>query len=458
MDSKLETRMASPRFRDTGRFKRLDAPTRTCTPANLRDLMHCLDPAGKAVTPIRIRGAGTAATDCNHSSSGTLVDMTGLDRILRIDPHNRTVTAEAGVRLGALVAELAEEGLELVGNHDQMERTLGGAIASPCVGAGIGGKAAYLSTQLVSLKVVTAGGKLMKVTPQQQHLLNAFRLSYGLLGAICEVTLRVRPIATFTANHRSMDIDTLANVANRLAAADVGQKFYLLPHRDRVYLDLRRYDAAPGNAYDTPWKLKDWGESTVLPQVFKSLNRVMPIASVRYRLMDSISAATHDLVNSRLVRNGTNATATGSRRRRKPRKLQQSTWCFPASDFAVVIKAFREFCRNTFEESGYRTDLPVIGYRLGRDTSALLSPSFDEPLVALQVSSTQERGWEDFVIDLAQFAESWGGMPLFSHSRSMTVEHARQTYGNRLAFFRKIRRQLDPHGRLLNPFLAQFFD
>ena len=222
MDSKLETRMASPRFRDTGRFKRLDAPTRTCTPANLRDLMHCLDPAVKAAKPIRIRGAGTASTDCNHSSSGTIIDMTGLDRILHIDPHNRTVTAEAGVRLGTLVAELAEEGLELIGNHDQMERTLGGAIASPCVGAGIGGNAAYLSTQLIGLKVVTAGGKLMKVTPQQQHLLSAFRLSYGLLGAICEVTLRVRPIVTFTANHRSMDIDTLANVANRLAAADIG--------------------------------------------------------------------------------------------------------------------------------------------------------------------------------------------------------------------------------------------
>jgi FAD/FMN-containing dehydrogenase len=450
--------MASPRFRDTGRFKQLKAPAKTCTPANLRDLMQYLDPANKMATPIRIRGAGTAATDCNASSSGTIIEMTGLDRILRIDPHNYTVTAESGVRLGALVAELAEQGLELVGNHDQMERTLGGAIASPCVGAGIGSKAAYLSTQVVSLKLVTSAGKLMKVSQQQQHLLHAVRLSYGLLGAIYEVTLRVRPIITFSANHRSMDIDALANVASRLAAADVGQKFYILPYRDRVYLDLRRYETSPGNSYDAPWKIKDWGESTVLPHVFKSLSRVMPIPSVRYRLMDSISAATHELVNSRLVRSGSNATATGSRRRRKPRNLRQSTWCFPASDFAVVIKAFREFCRSTLEGSGYRTDLPVVGLRIARDASALLSPSFDEALVALQVSSTQERGWEDFVIDLAQFAESWGGTPLFSHSRSMTAEHARQMYGNRLEFFRRIRRQLDPQGRLLNPFLAQYFD
>ncbi len=447
--------MASPRFRDTGRFKRRKAPTKTYVPANLADLMRCLDPASKAATPIRIRGAGTASTDCNSCSTGTIIDMTGLDRIARIDAHNGTVTAEAGVRLGTLVAELAEHGLELIGNHDQMERTLGGAIASPCIGAGIGDKAAYLSTQVVSLKAVTATGRIMKVTHQQQHLLNAFRLSYGLLGAIYEVTLRVRPIATFAASHRSMSIDTFADVADRLSARDVGFKFYVMPYADRVYLDLRRYESSPGNAYDTPWKIKDWGESTVLPHVFKSLNRVLPIPSVRYRLMDSISAATYDLVNTRLVRNGNNASS--ARARRKPRNLLISTWCFPASDFSVAIKAYREFCRDTFTASGYRTDLPAVGFRIARDTSALLSPSFDEPLVALQTTSTQHKGWDDFVIDLAQFAENWGGTPLFSQSRSMTAEHARQMYANRLEFFRKIRRQLDAQGRLMNPFLAQHF-
>ena len=449
--------MASPRFRDTGRFVRRKAPAKTYTPTNLARLMRCLDPDRKVATPIRIRGAGTAATDCNTCSTGSVIDMTGLDRIKHVDSLGHTVTAEAGVRLGALVAALAEEGLELVGNYDQMERTLGGAVASPCVGAGIGGKAAYLSTQVVGMKVVTSAGKLMQVTEDKKHLLNAFRLSYGLLGAIYEVTLRVRPVATFSASHRSMDIDTFADVANRLARAEVGQKFYILPYKDRVYLDLRRYEAAPGDAYGAPWKIKDWGESTVLPHVFKSLHRVLPIPSVRYRLMDSIGAATHELVNSRLVRNGSNATATGSRARRKPRGLLHSTWCFPASDFAVVVKAYREFCRDTFAEAGYRTDLPALGFRVARDHSALLSPSFDEPVVALQTTSTLRKGWDDFVIDLAQFAENWGGTPLFSQSRSMTAEYGRQIYGNRLEFFRKIRRQLDPHGRLLNPFLAQSF-
>ena len=46
---------------------------------------------------------------------------------------------------------------------------------------------------------------------------------------------------------------------------------------------------------------------------------------------------------------------------------------------------------------------------------------------------------------------------MFNQSRSLRAEHVAQVYGKRLELFRNIRRQVDPQGRLLNPFLAQFF-
>ena len=161
-----------------------------------------------------------------------------------------------------------------------------------------------------------------------------------------------------------MDIDTFAHVADRLAGGNVGLKFYLMPYRNHVYLDLRHYDTNSGSTYNTPWKIKDWGESTVLPNVFKSLNRVLPIPSVRYQLMDTISATTHGLVNAMPVRNGNNVAAGGRHRRRKSSNLLYSTWCFPASDFSVVVKAYAKFCRETFAHTAYRCDLPAVGYGL----------------------------------------------------------------------------------------------
>jgi len=449
--------MKSQGFRDTGMFTRSPARPGAFAPTNLARLMRCLDGNANIAIPIRPKGAGTSATDCNIAPSGTSIDTTGLDRIVHIDTYNHTVTAEAGVRLGELIAALAEEGLELIGNFDQTERTLGGAISAPCMGPGIGGQASLLSAQVISIKAVLASGKVMTISDTQRHLLSAFRLSYGMLGVLYEVKLNVRPIMTFTASHRSMDIDTFAHVADRLAKGNVGLKFYLMPYKNQVYLDLRHYKASSGNAYNTPWKIKDWGDSTVLPNVFKSLSRVMPFPSVRYQLIDSITATTHGLVNSRLVRNGNNVAAGGRHRRRKPNKLLYSTWCFPASDFSVVVKAYARFCRETFARSAYRCDMPAVGYRVARDNSALLSPSFDEPLIALQTTSTQRRGWDDFVLDLSEFAENWGGTPIFNQTVAARPAYVSQTYSGRMEFFRKIRRQLDPDGRFLNPFLARYF-
>jgi FAD/FMN-containing dehydrogenase len=448
--------MLASNLRKTGRFA---SPKQTgpaqLRPTNLNDLKRLLEPDAGTALPIRPRGAGTAATDCSQTNAGSILHMSGIDRVIRVDAENRTVTVEAGLPLQTLVATLAEDGFELIGGFELQGRTVGGAIAAPCFGPCIGTTGSYFSSHVVAMKIITADGNMLTIDASQKNLLASFRMSFGLLGIIYEVTLRVRPIRTFTASHRRVTIDKFAATVDTLSASDVGFKFYLMPYRDRVYLDLRRYDADPGNSYAAPWKIKDWGESTVLPHVFKSLNRIMPIDSVRYRLIDSISEATQGLVNSRLVQTGTNAVPR-SGRKLSGRGTFYSTWCFPAANFSMIAVAYRDFCAATLQASQYRCDLPAVGYRLSRDASAPLSPSFDETMIALTTASTQRGGWEDFVIDLAEFAEKWGGTPLISQSRALRAENVIQTYSNRLDFFRRLRRELDPEDRLLSPFLAQF--
>jgi len=450
--------MFATKARSSSLYTQRDAvgPTEV-TPTNLNQLKRFLDPAMSVRTPLRPQGARTASTDCNRCASGTIVKTTGLDRIVNIDSYNHTVTAQAGVRLSGLVKTLAEHGLELIGGYDLQDRTLGGAIAAPCFGPNIGTSGGYFSSHVAGMKLVTATGHLLKVESDQENLLTAFRMSYGMLGVIYEATLNVRPIRTFSASHRRVTIEKFSAVVDTLANGNIGFKFYLMPYRDRVYLDLRRYETECGNAYKAPWKLKDWGESTVLPHVFKSLSRVVPIPAVRYRLVDSISETAYGIVNSRFVTTGSNAAVQANQRTsNRNRTCLYSTWCFPAADFSVVVKAYREFCVSVLARSRYRCDLPATGFLLCRDTSSLLSPSYDEPMIALTTASTTQKGWDDFVIDLAEFAENWAGIPVLSQSRALRADHARQTYSSRLDFFRKMRTRLDPKNRLLSPFCAQF--
>jgi hypothetical protein len=424
--------MSAVRLKNTGRYKvRPPAQSAEISAENIKTVLRVMDRGANVALPIRPQGAGTSTTGCNTSNSGTVLRLSGLDRIIKIDAFNHTVTAQAGVRLYALAEALAEQGLELIGSHEMTGRTLGGAIAAPCLGANIGNVSGSFSSQVISLKLITGAGKPMTVHAGQKNLMRTMRSSYGLLGVIVEATLKVQDITTFTVSHRRLETEDF---------------------------DLRRYAATTGNAYSTPWKIKDWGESTVLPHICTSLNRLLPLQSVRYRLIDSVTQATQGIVNSRFVRAGTNSTSgTRSHTASSARRVNYSTWCFPATDFSFVVRAFQDFCHTTFERSGYRCDLPAVGYRICRDTSAILSPSFDEPMIALQTASTQKHGWEDFVIDLADFAEHWAGTPIFSQTRSLRADYAKQVYADRLDFFRKIRRQLDPEDRLLTPFMAQYF-
>ena len=61
------------------------------------------------------------------------------------------------------------------------------------------------------------------------------------------------------------------------------------------------------------------------------------------------------------------------------------------------------------------------------------------------------------MIDLADFAESKGGVPVFNQSRAVRASYAQRVYGDALSQFIGVRRQLDRDNRLLNPFLSQYF-
>lgn len=450
---------SAAQLRRSGRYRaHVQSGPVVLQPKRVVDIKNALTGQLRLPTPFRPMGANSSATDCT-ASVGTIIDMSALSRICGIDNYNHTVTVQPGVRIGELVRELAEQGLELAAGHDLMGRTVGGAVAGSCIGPAFGDDGAFFSSQVESMKLITPVGKSIEIRSEQKNLLRAFRMSYGMLGVIHELKLNVRPIKTFAVTHRRCTFDQFSAVAEKLAHVDVGLKFYLMPFRDRVYLDIRRQNPNAAATHKVPWKVKDWGESTVLPNVLKSISRVVPASSVRYRIIDEISTLTQGIVNNRLVNSGSNATAsTTSPRKNSPaEKLFCSTWFFPAADFAIVVQAYREFCLRIHEETGFRCDMPTVGFRVGKDSTALLSPSFDEPVVALRAISTQAKGWENFSIDFGDFARHWGGSATFNQTREIPANYPPQIFANRLDFFRKVRREIDPDNRMMNTFLSQYF-
>jgi hypothetical protein len=100
--------------------------------------------------------------------------------------------------------------------------------------------------------------------------------------------------------------------------------------------------------------------------------------------------------------------------------------------------------------------MPTVSFRLNRDRSSLLSPSFDSAMFTISPLSTQADGWDDFVFDFAEFAAHHHGVPFFNQTRNASADLVAQRYGTRLTFFNKVRRELDPDDRLLNQYFGGY--
>ena len=234
-------------------------------------------------------------------------------------------------------------------------------------------------------------------------------------------------------------------------------KFDLLPFRDRIYAELRKYSETSQTERQFKRKFKDWACKSVLPNVARSVSRVVPIREVRYSLIDGVTEATHVFANNGSGNSGSNAEdQTGTFR--MIQALPQTVhcpWLFPLSQFPQVVVAFREFCYDYYRRTKFRCDLPSTGYLIKQDQAAILSPTYTEPACAICVQSTSSPAWGDFLLELSEFARAFRGIPVFNQTGGATAIQMAAAYGDRIAQFSNLRRALDPHNRLLNQFFAE---
>jgi decaprenylphospho-beta-D-ribofuranose 2-oxidase len=165
---------------------------RVLTPRGADDILETLGrDAGRGVIA---RGAGRSYGDAAQNDGGTVLDLTGLDRVVSIDVENRLVTAQAGTTIAQLLARLAPHRLTLPVVPGTGHVTLGGAIASDIHGKNHhrdGGFARHVT----SLSLCTPSGELMLLTPDSDpELFYATLGGMGLTGVVVEASIRAQPL------------------------------------------------------------------------------------------------------------------------------------------------------------------------------------------------------------------------------------------------------------------------
>jgi glycolate oxidase len=149
--------------------------------------------------PVVARGAGTGLSGgALPLADGVLLSLAKFNRILDIDPLNRTATVQPGVRNLAISEAAAPHGLYYAPDpSSQIACSIGGNVAENAGGVHCL-KYGLTVHNLLGLKFVTLDGELVTLGGQVldspgYDLLALFTGSEGLLGVIVEITVKLLP-------------------------------------------------------------------------------------------------------------------------------------------------------------------------------------------------------------------------------------------------------------------------
>jgi decaprenylphospho-beta-D-ribofuranose 2-oxidase len=156
------------------------------------------------------RGGGYSYAPASFGGGSLVVDMKRFDRVLRFEPDQRLIEVEAGARLEQLLALTAPRGLILPVQPGYPAITVGGCVAANVHGKNPRREGAFRhSVEDLTL----AHPRLGRLRVDRQTEPELFELTcggYGLTGLVVAATLRLEPLAGWTASVERLPIESLA--------------------------------------------------------------------------------------------------------------------------------------------------------------------------------------------------------------------------------------------------------
>jgi FAD/FMN-containing dehydrogenase len=405
-------------------------------------------------TPIRMVGADYSQTRCVGGDGGTTVDVGALDKILEFG--ETTVRAQAGVRVGTLVRALAERGLELPLTPEMGQISLGAVAVTTLPQASFGPGVAQLSSCVTELKLITPQGKQMIVTERERDLMRVLRSSFGLLGVVHEVVLRVRPLTPVKIDYHVLSLKDFSARFASIINAPGALRLHISPFNDRITVERRTLDESASLSRSGIWQIRNSVMRNVLPAFGSTVGSVLAAPGLRAVMLSGMQKALRATLDR-----STRGVAMYAHEwmRDMPNEAWKarhtySLWAFPEASYPKVLGEYFTFCKSYYKEHRYRCNVVSGASRLHQDRGSLFSASYLGPMFTLEPSSNGEKGWDDFLIDFNDFASALGGTPTFNQTRALQPEHVAKSFGERVKLFRALRQRTDPLNRLRNSYFA----
>jgi FAD-linked oxidoreductase len=384
-------------------------------------------------TPLRVTGAGHSFTG-RCASDGTLVSLDAMNGIERWDGDEATV--RAGTRLGALGPALAAKGRAMANLPDINKQSLGGALGTATHGTGRTLKAIH--GDVTALILVTAGGQVIDCdAAARPEVFNAARVSLGSLGVISKARL------TTTANRRLRRRVWIEPFEQALDQAEARWK----THRNFEFYAVPFTGLAANIAHDEtdePATERPPSQDDAFLDALKGLRNLLGFSTgLRKAAAKALLGGTKP---ETAVDEGWKLLST-----ERPVRFNEMEYHLPAETQLAALKEVVAVIEK------HRPDVffPIEVRRIAPD-DAWLSPFQGEPRGSVAVHAYYRDDYAFFFALIEPIFRRHGGRPHWGKLHSLKGPDLAALYP-RWNDFLEVRRELDPGGRLLNPYLKTLF-
>lgn len=384
--------------------------------------------------PIRCVGAGHSFTAL-VPTPGTLLS---LDRLSGLRSHSTKdgrgqATLGAGTRLQVTSRLLDAQGLGLYNLPDIDAQTLAGAMATATHGTGVDFGA--LHTDLLGLSLMTPRGQLLQCSPDKlPEVFAAAQVSLGALGVLTEVTLRVRPRYHLQRRVWLAKTQDLLDQAPALAAKHRQFELYLLPftgygaaitHDEVPVGQVQRSSAADEDVLRDLRRLRDWlGRWPALrhwvAQRAIDPNQTEAMTDVSWKLLST----------------------------QRPTRFNETEGHVPRESGVACLREVLATLERRNE-----VFFP-IEFRYIRGDQAWLSPFYGRDSCSIAAHAMQGEQHDYLLSELGPVYRRHGARPHWGKLHDRRPTELRALYPQWQAFA-ALRRELDPQGRMLTPYMKQ---
>lgn len=391
---------------------------------------------------IRVFGSKQSSADI-ASGTDTLIDITTYNKVLSINDSERTITFQAGLILGDLLETIEAKGWCIPCLPDINTVTISGALATGTHGTS--GK--LLSEYMTECKIVLADGAI-KVISEKDNLINAVRVSLGVLGVLSEITFKCEPIYTLHVKEGpEKDKDWLPKIKERLKKHDF-LRILWLPHTDKGYV-------ITGDKIDSNTEIKE----DLGPKYLKHRRKASKILYKYTHIFPWITAIANKLLyrgffSSTKEHKGSLYQATVTKSRGST--LELAEWTIGLDIFPTVFEELKNEINKWSNKSFIH--IPMDIRFVYKDTS-WLSYAYKKDIVTIGCVSRNAATADTYEAfkSIEKIFIKYGGKPHWGKRFTAKNTELSKVY-EKWEDFKLLRRELDPTNKFLNPYLTEIFN